>query len=689
MPECKVVKTTCGICGSGCPVDAYVKNGKLEAVEGSCSAPYQSGRMCVKGLAAQQFQYSKDRVKYPLKRVGEKGEGKFERISWEEAYDIIAEKLLKTREEYGAKSTIFYAGYPKWYRPALLRLANAFGTPNFCTESSTCFQAAQLAWRLNYGSPICGPDLMHAKTLLIWSSNLYHSNTTMGSMYQSLKEKGVKIIIADPRHTVTAHDADIHMQLEPGTDGALALAMANVIITENLHDKEFVAQYVHGFAEYQEYVRLFPPEKAEEITKVPAETIRAAARLYAQNRPSAIMFSASPIVHHINGVQNYRAVFALAAITGNYDVKGGNSPKAGVSSPANEFGKIQRFDQEEAIGQKEFPVWFDLSCNEAQCTRLADYILEEEPYPIKALFAMGLNHRMWPQPEYLQKALEKLEFFVNVELFLSDSSNAADLVLPAATSYEREQVHVWKGGRFFFSHKAVEPEGESKNDIEIIMELLKRMGLKDDVLEKGYEEYMQYILEPSGLSLAELRESPTGLPGKHITSPAYENYQKQPFPTPSGKIELASLVLKKYEKTHGYDTLPVYRDYRKETLIDREKYPFVLSTGCRKPQYFHARVNRLPWLAGLEKAPLLDIHPEDAGKLGIADGDAVRIISPAGAVTGIAAHNISGRCGTVYMYHGNAKGEANDLIHKDYLDPISGFPGYKSYFCRIERLEAQ
>ncbi len=155
--------------------------------------------------------------------------------------------------------------------------------------------------------------------------------------------------------------------------------MAQVIIEEELYDKEFVEKYVYGFREYREYVQEFPPEKAEKITGVPAEKIRQAARTYGGNGPAGLMFSASPVVHHINGVQNYRAVFSLIALTGNYDVEGGNRTQPGPFSPANEFGQVRRYDKEEAIGQKEFPVWFDLSCDEAQCIRLADYIEEEKP----------------------------------------------------------------------------------------------------------------------------------------------------------------------------------------------------------------------------------------------------------------------------------------------------------------------
>ena len=173
MEEKTVKKVRCNICSAGCPIDAYVQNGQLVSVEGSRDWPDQTGGLCAKGAASRQYVYNQDRILYPMKRTGVRGSGKFERISWEEAYEMIAENLLSVRERYGAKSTVFYAGYPKWYRPALLRLANAYGTPNYCTESSTCFQSAVLAWKSIYGNHLCFPVLKHAKTLLVWSNDLY------------------------------------------------------------------------------------------------------------------------------------------------------------------------------------------------------------------------------------------------------------------------------------------------------------------------------------------------------------------------------------------------------------------------------------------------------------------------------------------------------------------------------------
>lgn len=677
----------CGICSAGCPMDVYVENGKAISVEGHTNPDGTKNGLCAKGAASRQYLYNKERILYPMKRIGEKGSGKFERISWEEAFHIIADQLNRIKKKYGARSVVFYAGYPKWYRPALLRLANAFGSPNYCTESSTCFQATALAWKATYGNSLCFPDLANASTIMIWSGNLFHSSIPRGEMLRKLKKKGVKIIIVDPRNTVTVREADIHLKLTPGTDGALALAFANVIISEQLYDKEFVEQYVYGFEQYRNYVRTFPPEKAEKITGVDAELIRRAARMYATNGPASILFSVSTIVHHVNGFQNYRAVFCLIALTGNYDRKGGNRTMLGPVAPVNESGKVKRFQKEEAIGEADFPVWFDLPCEEAQCTRLADYILEETPYPIKAVFAMGLNHRMWPQPEYLQHALKSLEFYVNTELFFSDSSKMADLILPACTSFEREEVKTLRGGRFALNQKAVSPLGESRNDIEIIIKVLEALGLSDDVLSRGYDAYMDDILKPSGLTLQELKEHPEGIQGKNLIFPQEETFKEHPFSTPSGKIEFVSQILENYKKSKGYDGLPVYKDFRENKAVNRQRYPLILNTGSRKPQFFHARVYRMSWLSGIEKNPLVELHPKDGEKYGIQDGEAVKVISPSGEMYGIASFSITGNPGVVYIYHGNKKGEANNLIDRNYVDPISGFPGYKSYFCRVEKAE--
>ena len=252
-------------------------------------------------------------------------------------------------------------------------------------------------------------------------------------------DRGIKLVVVDPRRTQLAAKADLHLQLRPGTDGALALGIAHVILEEGLHDAGFVAAHTRGFAEYRDYVRQFDPERVEGITGVPAEKIRAAARLYATTKPAALMFSAAPVVHHTNGVQNSRAVFALIGLTGNFDVAGGNKPApfswleiagAGFTTRQHEFELPRNWDDlPPRVGAGRFPVWAEL-VDQAQAMDLPRQIRTGDPYPLRALVAFGLNHRMFPGPDRFLEAIQELDFICDVDLFATDASRYADIVLP-------------------------------------------------------------------------------------------------------------------------------------------------------------------------------------------------------------------------------------------------------------------
>lgn len=674
----EIRKTACSICMSGCPIDAYVEDGMLRRVEGGKNTPFQTGGLCAKGAAAKQYLYHPDRLLEPMLQVGKKGNGHFKVISWEDAFSLIAEKLGGVRDQYGPQSTVFYAGYPKWLRPALLRLANGYGSPNFCTQSSTCFQADFMAWNTLFGSGPCYPDIPNTNLVLQWSQNTYHTSPARGAMLPRLKQRGVKRIAVDPRNTVTANGADLHLSPFPGTDGALALSMAHVILKEDLYDHAFAARWIDGFDAFRDYVAQFTPEQGAAITGVPALDICTAARLYATVKPAAIQFSASALLHNPNGVQNSRAVYALIALTGNYDVPGGNRIQ---SAPwvASGIGRGVLKRSLPAIGDVEFPIW-PACCQEAQCVGLAHAIETGEPYPIRAVFGMGLSHFMWPQSSRLLKALATLDFFVNTELFLTETCKAADLVLPAATSFEREELKYY-GTHLYLTQKAVEPIGACKNDIEIIQETARRLGVDDPLLAGSYEDYLAAELALSGLTLEELRASPSGLQAKRIHPPTQRSYEQTGFHTPSGKVELCSSILERM----GYDGLPIYRDFRDLLQVDRKKYPFILNTGAARPQLFNARLHRLSWIQMLEQTDEIELHPEDASALGIADGDRVQICTPSGQVSGSARLNWSTLRGVVGMYHGDPNSNVNEVIPDDVFDPISGFPVYKTWFCAVDK----
>lgn len=690
----EIKKTICSICNpdSHCGIDAYVQNGKLIKVEGTACNPHSGGTLCAKGAAQRQYVYHKDRILYPMKRVGEKGSGKFERITWEEAYATIAAKLHAHKEHFGAKSVCFFSGFSKWYRPGLMRLASAFGTPNYATESSTCFRATQLSWKLVFGAGT-QPDFANANLMVLWSKNPAHSQFYQSRLIYDRLDAGMKLIAVDPRNTPMTERADIHLKLRPGTDGALALSIAHVMIEEGIYDKEFVENYTHGFEEYKAYIAQFTPEKGEELTGVPREKIIAAARMYASVKPAAMMVSASPVVHHVNGLQNYRAAMMLIGLTGNFDVKGGNVITPYGYCYSSSFVKTNerayegtRFDGEKGIGEEEFPVWFRLVQDEVQAMRIPRYILEKDPYELKSLVGFGLNHRMWPDSNYMAQALKAIDFFVNVELFMTPTCQYADIILPACSSMERSEIRVYNENYVICSEQAIEPLGESRHDMQIILDLAKALKLDDPMLNKTYDEFMDFLIEPAGLTLEELRKHPGGMYAPVIQPHTERAYREKGFNTPSGKMEFYSTVLADYQDREGYHPLPIFKNYFDvyPRLSPRE-YPFTLSTGCRKPHLVHTRCYRLPWIMSLEDVSLADIHPIDAEKLGLAQDDPIIIESPKGSLDARANITTVGQPGVVFLYHGNPERDPNTLMDKDYLDPISGFPGFKSSVCRVRK----
>ncbi|MCL2493046.1 MAG: molybdopterin-dependent oxidoreductase [Clostridiales bacterium] len=691
----EIKKSICSICNphSHCGLDLYVKDGEIIKVEGTLEHKNSGGTLCSKGASTRQYVYSPDRIKHPMKRVGEKGTGRFEEISWEEAYSVIADKFNKLKKEEGPEEAAFFVGYTKWIRPFVQRLAYAYGSPNYCTESCTCFKAMYMSWLLDYGS-FAYPDLPNTNCLLVWSSNPFYTNSTQARAILDKKENGMKMIVVDPRVTPMAAHADIHLKLKPGTDGALALAMARVIISEELYDKDFVSRYVHGFDEYREYALTFTPEKAEEITGVPAERILEAARMYAETKPAAFMPSSAPVVHHTNGLQNYRAAMLLIALTGNIDVKGGNVFKdttwletaSGFPTRTKEYQTPPKPLSEYAprLGAEEFPVWMELT-DDAHGGRLHGQILDEKPYPIKYLMAFGINHRMWPDTERTANALKKLEFFVDVDIFFTETCKYADIVLPACTSVERGELKTYPNGYVLYTTPAIAPLYESKSDTDVIFELAKRLDIGDDLMRKGYEHNLDWILEPSGITLSELKGLPSGVMAPQ-TPLKFKKYEEEGFHTPSGKVECVSEVIKKLQPSCS--PLPVYKPSKMSETAQPElakKYPFILNTGSRLPMYQHSEMFRLPWIQSLRPMPSADINKDDAAGLGVGQGDEISISTPKGRIKVKANISELVQTGVVSIYHDYAGADVNTLIEADYLDPISGFPGFKSLLCKVEK----
>lgn len=687
----QIKKTMCDICTPlcHCGIDAYVKNGTLLKVEGTKGHPMNDGALCTKGANNRAYIYRNDRLTQPLKRTGERGSNEFTPISWNEAYDIIAEKLLATKAQYGPNSVAFYSGYDKWYRFMLQRFAFAFGSINYGSESSACFTANRMGWMTMTGK-FARPDLENAQLHVAWSSATHYSRFNVANNLRNFKQRGGKLIIVDPRLTPAAiRDADLHLRIKPGTDGLLANCIAGLIIRNKMHDENYINQYVHGFDAYRDYVCSLDIDEVSKITTVPRSNIEQAAQMIGSIKPMAIENSPGSVIHQTNGYQSARAIFALSVITGNYDRPGGNQPldftyceqSAGFHTLDEEFAmELVPKNFEERIGAKRFPVWGKL-INQMQSMDLARQIITSDPYPVRALFACGMNHRMFPQSSYMEQALKELDFYVDIDLFMTDSAKMADIILPACSSFEREEFKVYPGGYAAYYERAINPVGESRSDAQIIQDLCPRLGIKDEYLLGGYRKCIEYCLNGTGLSIDEmlLSELPVKVPNAQLLHSG--SYITSHCNTPSGKLELYSEVIASCNRT-DLDPLPRYTPTVPGINND---YPMILLTGVRVPNMIHTRLHKVPWARSLRKTPMADISLEDATAMGLEYGDDIIIRSPYGAIYVQANPTEIVSPGQIYMFHGYSEADANSLLSHEHLDPYSGFPGFKSGICRIER----
>jgi anaerobic selenocysteine-containing dehydrogenase len=689
----QVKQTICDICCPSfhCGVDAYVKDGVVVKLEGTERHPTNHGLLCPKGLAGRQYLYRKDRIRTPLRRTGERGEGRFEPIAWDEAYDAVAENLISIKEKYGPESVIFFSGYSKWYRPYLHRLAYSFGSLNYATESSQCMTSTFLQWLTVTGNVMSGPDTAGAGVYLGWAFNPYHSRHLAAAGVEKGKARGMKVIIVDPRETPTTRMlADLHLRPRPGADGALALGIGSLLIQRGYIDGDYIKKYVHGFLQYAEYVERFTMERVERLTGVPATQVGQAADLIGQNLPLAINESAAPIAHHTNGLQSYRAIMALSAITGSFDVKGGQIPVHFSYNymPAGFRTREERFIHDakpegakQAIGSARFPLWSKF-IEEAQVNDIPRQAKTGDPYPLKAMLGFGVNYRIAPGDYALEEALLSMDFLVNTDLFLTDTCRLCDIVLPACTSYERGELKAFGGGYLTYTQPVVSPLYESRPDTRIICDLAAHIAPGDKLLTAGPEACALYMIEDLPVTLERLRDEP--YPVKVPDVPPYVpgTLREKGLSTQSGKFELWSLAIESLEGS-GLKPLPEWEPSLDDA--DPERYPFILCSAPRLTHALHSRLHEVPWNRSIRPTPMADLHPDDAARLGITQEDPIDLFTERGSIRMLA--NLTARIlpGTVTMYHGYSEADVNSITDPDHLDPYSGFPGVRSLRVGVRR----
>ena len=679
----------CDICAPGphCGVTCYVKDGRVIKVEGTDDHPVNRGKLCARGLAMRDYVYRADRIRTPLKRTGPKGSGEFTPISWDEALGEISCRLNRIKGESGASSVAFYSGYNKWYRPFLQRLAYSFGSVNYGSESSSCFTSTILSWKCATGAEMVQPDLARAGVFLGWAANPGISSYLMNGGVRRGRERGMKIIIVDPRITPATGHCDLHLRIRPGTDGALALCLGRELIENGWIDRDYIRDNVHGFEEYASLVAGYTPEYTGALTGLSPEKIRQAARLIGEHGPLAINPSNASLVHFRNGMQNHRAVMALCALTGSYDRPGGMIPApltyahsmAGFETMEPQFStETYPADGPVPIGCERFPLWHKL-IGEMQACDLHRAILTADPYPIRALYAHGMNFRMFPGSGEMEAALAKLEFFVDMDLFMTDSAKYANIVLPACSSLERGEFKVFGGGYAQYTEPVIQPLYASRRDDDVILDLAKRLPVEDPLLLGSRDDCLSYMLRNTSIDLSALKASPDR-PVKLREQPVPAGAHG--FSTPTGKFELYSTVIDHLD-CPALNPLPVY--VSSEDGADPTEFPLILSTGIRIPGGLHSRLHDTPSARSLRPEPMADMSPGDCRKLGIAAGDDVTISTAHGSVTVKANPTITIPEGMVSLYHGYREADAASLLSWDHRDPYSGFPGYRCIRCSVKK----
>jgi cysteine desulfurase NifS len=705
----------CGSCSAGCGVIAtYDGDGRICAVRADENSPF--GMICKVGEQSPAIIYSKDRIYYPLKRTGPKGTLDFRRISWEEAYNEIVKKLESVKSESGPESAAIYTGSGSFeralcdiFQPAGVAVSSAssvlfpFGSPNTLGVGALCYVAfAMIAPHVTMGSMYIDmySDIENARLIIIWGKNpAAHCPPDDFLRIQEAHRRGARIIVIDPRKTAMAKYPNAQwIPIRPGTDGALALGICNVLIEEELYDENFVRDWTSGFNEFRDYVQHFRPDYVEGITGVPAETIQSlAVEVTAPGGVAPVMYTG--LEYNGNGVQTVRAVLTLWALAGQLDVPGGQCIKMRQNRfPINRGGHIANPCVNKAAGHNDFPLYTKYR-GEFHAIALPRAVLEKDPYEIKALISLGASLiTSWPQSSLWRKTLAALEYLVCIDRQWTADMAYADIVLPAATYYETESYMVFDSV-FRIREKLIEPIGEARFDFFILAELATRLGY-GQLYPQTEEELIAHILSGSGFTPQDARNAGGELRIPRVME-QYKKWEKgslrpdgKPgFDTPSGKFEIASSILEEY----GYDPLPVYIEPQESPVSKPNasgEFPLVFNSGARHNVDLHALHHSVPELARERPVATVMINVKDANRRGITSGDRVMIRTARGSVEMSAvvtdeivagAVEASGSGGGVLGAAEWQEGGVNELTDLNNYDPISGFPAYKALLCEIEK----
>ncbi len=711
-------------CHLGCGILMYTDDeGRLVKVEGDPENPFNQGRLCVRCLDLPEVVYSPDRILHPLKRAREdRGKDKWEPIGWDEALDEIAGKILAAKEEYGPESVAFYSGTGRDIGQYITRLCWGFNSPNFVFLMSGqscysprvagCFSTSGSFWVGDYSQQFPdrydNPDWKRPDLIVIWGNNPIVSNSDglYGHWVVDCLKRGSRAIVIDPRMIWLASKAEHYLQIRPGTDGALALGIVNYLIENDLYDHEFVSLWCYGFDELTERAKEYPLDEVAKITDLPAEDIVAVARAIAASDAVTLQWGVA-IDQIKETIPTAQAVLAIFEITGNIGKPGTMQQPASILNYAAGWGSEFLVPEQEAkrIGQDEHPL---IKMGFQECVT-DDYIkcLETgKPYPIKVAWMQTTNPLACTGVD-AKRTLDahmNIETIVYVDLFMTPTSMAlADYFLPACTYAERNGLRVGDGAqRAETINKAIEPLGESRSDMQICLDIGKRISPEAwpwDTVEDMYSD----ILAETGHTFEEMQELAPGYPPFE-----YHMHEKGllradgnvGFDTATGRIELWCSMYNNL----GLDPLPSYEEPVPSPLSTPElceEYPLVLTTGARLWGMFHSEHRQIPRMRALHPEPLVYVNPKTAADFGVKDGDWVWVENHLGRCKRVVKETpiVNERTASTdhAWWHPEAPGELEaglydlwDLTVENLLPYDCGKTGfganYKNTICKIYRV---
>lgn len=678
------IPSMCEMCVWRCGLIARVKNGRVVKLDGNPEHPHSKGRLCTRGQSGLMNTYDPDRVLTPLIRVGQRGEGKFRKASWDEALDLTAGYMLAIKEKYGAEAMVFSSTH-NLSQVQFENLLYAFGSPNYGTQRSLCFNAMIDAFLLTYGIEEPERNYEDVEYILMVGRNMMEAISTSetNELAQAL-DRGAKLIYLDPRFTKTAAKATEWIPIRPGTDSAFLLAMIHEIIQGDLCDHEFMLKNAVGCEGIREAMQEYTPEWAEKITGVPASTIARIAKEFGEAKHNALVHPGWRTSNFVNSFQAERAIATLNALSGNVLTPGGclvtevAAEGAGLGAPPQ-----PAYPRASALRLDGVPWKYPLvPLKLGVFQELRDAILTGDPYQAHGWFISRQNPiQALPDRNKTLKAFGKMDFIATVDIIMNDTAWFSDVVLPEASYLERYDPLLTLKGKAYIRQPVIEPQGEAKSALWIYKQLGERLGLGDYFQYADDEDYVRQQLAPLGASLESVKFK------GYAELPHQEESEEITFNTPSGKIELYSETLAKA----GFSPWPTW-----EEPPQPAPGKFYLLTGkVAQHTQFATQNNQL--LHKYSTEPRLWINHDVAASMGIADGDWVEVASEVGKTNTPVFVTKGIRPDCVYLTPGYGHlskglttafglGVSDSVLHVTYTDPISGGQALSQTFVSVNKL---